>query len=112
MNRSAPAQPSLDDLLRDPGRVHELPATVAQELLGRLAGLLELLRLRLLQPPPPSGPETDRLLTVEEAAERLGVSPRWLYRHAGRLPFARRLSRKALRFSEVGLRRWQAARRA
>lgn len=48
----------------------------------------------------------DRLLTPIEAAERLGVSSRWLYRHAGSLPFTRRLSRKVLRFSEAGLNRY------
>ena len=55
-------------------------------------------------PPAPSSP--DRLLTVDEAATVLSVSQRWLYDHAGRLPFARRLSRRALRFSETGMRRW------
>lgn len=53
----------------------------------------------------------DRLLTVEEAAQRLGVAPRWLYRHARTLPFTRHLSRKALRFSEAGLHRWLETRR-
>ena len=53
----------------------------------------------------------DHLLTVEEAAERLGVKTRWLYRRADKLPFARRLSRKALRFSEAGLLRWQATKK-
>jgi Helix-turn-helix domain len=55
--------------------------------------------------------EPDRLLSPEEAAALMGVSPRWLRRRAKALPFARRLSRKALRFSEVGLRRFLAARR-
>lgn len=64
--------------------------------------------LRAEQPSPvlPSGPGPDRLLTVEEAAAVLSVSKRWLYSHAGRLPFARHLSHRALRFSEAGLRRW------
>jgi predicted DNA-binding transcriptional regulator AlpA len=53
-----------------------------------------------------SVPEPDRLLTVAEAAAILGVAPRWLYRHASRLPFARRLSPKALRFSEAALARY------
>jgi len=48
----------------------------------------------------------DRLLTVEEAAKRMNVKPRWLYANRKRLPFARKLSRKALRFSERGLLRW------
>jgi hypothetical protein len=45
---------------------------------------------------------SERLLTPPEAAALLDVTVTWLYRHAGRLPFARRLSRKALRFSEPG----------
>ena len=52
----------------------------------------------------------DRFLTTEEAAARLNVTPSWLYRHWGKLPFARKLSRKALRFSEAELLRWQAVR--
>ena len=40
----------------------------------------------------------------------LGVTVTWLYRHAGKLLFARRLSLKALRFSEAGLHRWLAGR--
>jgi len=59
----------------------------------------------------PVAPADDRLLTAEEGAPILGVAPRWLYRHAGKLPFTRRLSRKVLRFSEVGLRRYAATRR-
>ena len=53
----------------------------------------------------------DDLLTIDEAAARLRVSPRWLYRHAKTLPFSRKLSRKVLRFSRVGLARWLATRR-
>jgi excisionase family DNA binding protein len=49
---------------------------------------------------------TDRLLTVQEAAELLSVTPRWLYRRANTLPFIRRLSRRALRISKAGLERW------
>jgi len=58
------------------------------------------------------GAEHDRLLTVREAAARLGVAPRWLYRHASRLPFMKRLSSRVLRASESSLERYMAARRA
>lgn len=44
----------------------------------------------------------DRLLTVAEAAARLGVSKDYLYRHAKKLPFARRMGRKLL-FSSEGI---------
>ena len=63
--------------------------------------------LRAEQPAPPAAPSSaDRLLTAEQAAAVLGVSKKWLYRRAARLPFARHLSGRTLRFSEVGLRRW------
>jgi predicted DNA-binding transcriptional regulator AlpA len=55
--------------------------------------------------------EKDRLLTPEEAAEILGQDVRWLYRHANKLSFTRRISRKNLRFSEAGLRRWITTKR-
>jgi predicted DNA-binding transcriptional regulator AlpA len=51
-------------------------------------------------------PRADRLLTPEEAATLLGVTVRWLYRHAAQFTFTRKLSRKVLRFHEAGLRRY------
>lgn len=53
----------------------------------------------------------DRGLNAAEAAAQIGVSPQWLYRHARRLPFARKLSRKKTVYSEAGIRRWLATRR-
>jgi len=50
------------------------------------------------------------LLSPQQAAERLGVSVRWLYRHASSLPFVRRLTRRSLRFDPTGLMRWVASR--
>lgn len=47
----------------------------------------------------------DRLLTPAAAAERFGVSKRWLLEHAGQIPGVRRLSRKVVRFSERQLER-------
>jgi len=63
----------------------------------------------LASPEPPWS--TDDLLTVDEAAATLRVSPRWLYRHAKTLPFTRKLSRKVLRFSRAGIARWLATKR-
>jgi excisionase family DNA binding protein len=51
-------------------------------------------------------PEPDQLLTVDEAAQVLGVTPRWIYRHARTLPFTVRLPGRAVRFSEQGLARY------
>jgi predicted DNA-binding transcriptional regulator AlpA len=54
----------------------------------------------------PVPPTEERLLTPEEASVLLGVTVRWLYRHAGQFTFTRKLSRKVLRFHEAGLRRY------
>lgn len=53
----------------------------------------------------------DRLLGVGEAAGRLGVTPRWLYRHADDFPFTVRLPGRQLRFREAALTAWLARRR-
>jgi predicted DNA-binding transcriptional regulator AlpA len=55
--------------------------------------------------------EKERLLTPDEAAALIGVDKKWLYRHSKQLPFIRRLSKKNVRFSEAGLRRWLATRK-
>lgn len=48
------------------------------------------------------GNGSDKLLTVEEAAELMACSADYLYRRAKSLPFARRVGRM-LRFSEKGI---------
>ena len=48
----------------------------------------------------------DRLLTAEDAAGVLSVSPDWLYRNAKTLPFARKIGEKMLRFSSQGMQKW------
>ena len=53
----------------------------------------------------------DHWLTPEQAAEKLSVSTKWIYRHARKWQFVERLSRKQLRISDAGLRRWMSARK-
>ncbi len=53
----------------------------------------------------------DSLLDAEEAAITLAVSPDWLYRNAKKLPFARKLGPKVLRFSHRGMEKWLATRK-
>jgi predicted DNA-binding transcriptional regulator AlpA len=103
-------------LAADPGRVADVDRDRLPELIGEAAALLARLQSANVAtvppapaPPPRSGP--DRLLTVDEAADRLGVNRRWMYRRADSLPFTRRLSSGTLRFSERGLERWQNTRR-
>jgi excisionase family DNA binding protein len=50
--------------------------------------------------------DEDRLLTIEEVAERLSVSKDWVYRNGRRLSFTRKLGPKLIRFSETGLQKW------
>lgn len=53
-------------------------------------------------PPTPAGPEHG--LTAEQVAERLGVSTRWVYKHADRLG-GKRLSARCVRFPESAINR-------
>ncbi len=84
-------------------------------LAGALATALASVLARVSTPaagPTLSRPHTtsDGLLDVQQAAERLGVAPTWLYRHASKLPFTRKLGHKTLRFDARGLDRWAATR--
>jgi predicted DNA-binding transcriptional regulator AlpA len=55
--------------------------------------------------------DPDRLLSADEAATLLSVSEDWLYRHAKKLPFTRKLGPKMLRFSYQGIVKWMATRK-
>ncbi len=109
--------PSLAELVHTPQLASELPPESILPLLTKINVLESVLLARLPEIPTIAKENRDpsvidHLLNPEEAATRLGVTVRWLYRHAGRLPFARKLSRKVLRFSEQGLQRWLTAKRA
>jgi predicted DNA-binding transcriptional regulator AlpA len=54
----------------------------------------------------------DRLLTVQECAERLRKSTKWVYRRTKTLPFARCLGPRSWVFSQRGLEKWLARQRA
>jgi len=94
--------------LTDPSLAATVPPEAVPGVLARVSVLQAALiaRLNVSAPPASPGDVTERLLTAAEAAAILGVTTRWLYRRSRRLPFARRLSRKVLRFSEAGLRKW------
>jgi excisionase family DNA binding protein len=53
--------------------------------------------------------EEDRLLTIDQVAQRLSVSREWVYRNGKRLGFTRKLGPKMVRFSESGLQKWLKA---
>jgi excisionase family DNA binding protein len=79
---------------------------VATEDLPALLGELEQVRYtaiaRLSGPSSPSPREHDCLVSVEEAADRLGISTDYLYRHADDYPFTRRIGSRLL-FSRAGI---------
>src|SRR5947208_1576431 len=114
MSNPGEARSRLADIIANPERTAEIAPAAIPALLGEL----EVLRVRLWghllahRQVSHEGhgrePErhNDRLLTPPEAAVMLGVTIPWLHRHHRHLPFARKLSRKTLRFSELGLRRW------
>jgi excisionase family DNA binding protein len=103
----------------DPARIDAVPAAQLPDLLGAAEALRARLLARLMTlATAPAAPaangngKPDRLLSIDEAAERLGVSRRWVYRHADTLDFTRRLTATGpLRFSERGLERWKESKR-
>jgi len=91
---------------------------LSPEELPEVIGALEAARAhawaRLTRPPAivPPTEEADATVDVKDAARLLGMSPSWLYRNAKRLPFARRVGGRAVRFSTAGIRRYLTQRRA
>jgi excisionase family DNA binding protein len=78
---------------------------IPRERLPELCAELELLRATAWQQlslPVITPNGHDELLNVRAACERLGCSRNYLYRHAGRYPFTRRMGR-TLRFSSNGI---------
>lgn len=78
-------------------------ATLLDPLLGRLAALIAERLAANGNGREPDATEPDRLLTPKEAADRLGVSVRYLYGHLAKFPFAVRLPGRSVRFSARGL---------
>ena len=92
-------------------QVHALLAEIARLHVELAAGSSRLLGDLLARRTARDHHIPDRLLTVEQAAAELGVNARSIRRRARDLPFILRLSGKAIRVSEEGLRRWMEARR-
>jgi hypothetical protein len=82
--------------------------------LTRLAAAQSALAARLMMAPaaaPSPAPTVDRMLTVEEVAERLRCSTKSIYRRAKGFPFARRNGVRGWIFSDQGLTKWLARQR-
>jgi excisionase family DNA binding protein len=74
--------------------VRDLTPEQLPELLGELETIRATAMLKMATPIPAQ--QLDELLPVTAAAKRIGVSTDYLYRHAGRMPFTRRVGRKLL----------------
>ena len=106
-------------LLADPARAAEVPTDAIPALLAQLAAeqarvsaLETALAARLAdEAAGTDGPHADQLLTVEEAAAKLGTTRDWLRRHP-HLPFVVRLSPGQVRYSAKGIERFIAMRMA
>jgi hypothetical protein len=105
--------PALADVHKDPTLLEGLPFAVIVDLrrqVSHLAADLDaaffsaMAEARRLDHRAEAG--HDRLLTPTEAAERFGVTKRWLLDHATDIPGVKRLSRKIIRFSERRLARY------
>jgi hypothetical protein len=96
---------TLDDLSREPLRARGLsPDTIAALLAqcGAAQGAL-LAALASSNGSAETQNQETRLLTVDEAAAKLAVTPEWLYRRGKRLGLAVKLGDGTLRFSNNAL---------
>jgi predicted DNA-binding transcriptional regulator AlpA len=108
-------RPDLAALLEHPARAAEVAPEQVPALLAalaseqaRLAALEAGLAARLLTATNGHGGE-DRLLKIDEAAERLGVTEDWLRRRPA-LPFVVKLSDGVVRYSSRGIDHYIATR--
>ena len=83
----------------------ELPAVELPRLLGDLEEIRCTAMARMATPPPPAQFQADELLSVTEAASRLGISHDYLYRHHRDFNFTRRVGRRLL-FSAAGIKKY------
>jgi hypothetical protein len=100
--------PTLDELVREPARARSLPPETIAELLARCGTAQGVLLAALVRSSQNGHVSTIqqaevRLLTVDEAATKLGVTPEWLYRRGKGLGLAAKLGDGTLRFSSVAL---------
>ena len=74
----------------------------------RFTAQVQLNMRQHVRPPSPqrSLASEDRLLTVEEASRKLGLTKDYLYRHADHFPFTVRVGPRHLRFSLHGMERY------
>lgn len=94
---------SLQAVARDPSVLRELPTPMVAAVASHATAVL-------LERMAAAGAEAgeDRLLTAEEVAPIVGLSARYLRRHAASLPFTVRPTPGRVRFSLRGAHAWVA----
>jgi predicted DNA-binding transcriptional regulator AlpA len=97
---------SLDDIAKG-ADLSTLSRDQVASLLHRLAAAQTRLATAIVEA---SSQAEDHLLNVEEAAQRLGETPEWLYRRSKSLPFIVRLGGH-VRYSARGIEQYIAARK-
>ena len=75
-------------------------------VLCELASLQVRIAARLGEVSVSESEEPDRLLKIDETAKCLGISVDCLYKRANSLPFAIKIGKNQLRFSEKGIEEW------
>jgi predicted DNA-binding transcriptional regulator AlpA len=97
--------PSLDDLSRDPSLVRDLPARTLEAIVIKCAALQSAAAVALAEAAERSKKDDggDRLLSVEEAADKLSVSKDWVYRRGKKLGLAVPLATGTLRYSNKAI---------
>ncbi|MFH1763311.1 MAG: helix-turn-helix domain-containing protein [Gemmatimonadota bacterium] len=99
-------------LIADPDQMDMIPLDEIPEIIGVLESVRVRLERRFMAPSLPHQVEPevsrapDRQLTAQEAADRAGVTRKWIYNHAESLPFVKKLAPRTYRISERGLKRW------
>jgi hypothetical protein len=97
---------SLDEIVRRPEMLVGQPSKEIAETRLAWAAVGAALDAAHSASLPVTPPEPDRALTVDQAIELYPVVTRkWLFDHAGKVPFIKRLGKKTLAISHRGLAR-------
>jgi hypothetical protein len=109
----------LDAALVEPAKLNDVDSETASAVLGEISSRqmkLTILQGVLVGKVATWGNkpvENDVMLTAEQVAERLAVSPQWVYRNwKTMMPFGVKVSRKQLRFPARRVEQWRRLRAA
>lgn len=95
------------DLLEElQASIQDIDRDSCAALIGELEKMKALAYGKMWQREPGTIHQEDRMLEIDEAATKLGVTKDYLYRHAKTLPFTVRVAPRQLRFSLHGIGRY------